>query len=210
MKSALILFLLVFSSMCNSSMVNFNYSNDEVKEKHLEQRVLANWVSVRTKGKVKEAEARKIVNIVYKESEKTNIDPLLVLAMISKESMFKHNAKSNYGAMGLMQVVPRWHRDKLKKRNPYDRKVSIEVGVKVLTDCLKRRNNNINRALTCYSGGAKNYQSYIKKEHKTLSENLVKAKFENELPIIRSFAYSKPFIDNNKNYQNNIIYMAKL
>lgn len=186
LKTALTLFLVVFASIC--------FSADFTHEKQLEQKVVADWIVEHTRGKTNQIDANLIVKLVYNESEKTKIDPLLIIAMISKESTFKKYAKSGYGAKGLMQVVPRWHHDKLKKRDPYNRIVNIEVGSKVLLDCLKKRNYNTNRALTCYSGGARNYQTYIQAKHKMLATEIVKARFINELPIHDKYAYQTPML----------------
>lgn len=190
MKAALILFLAVFTSIC--------FSADLTYGRALEQQVVADWIVSYTKGKTKQLDANYIVKLVYEESEKTRIDPLLIIAMISKESTFKQKATSGYGAKGLMQVVPRWHKDKLKKRNPYNPAVSIEVGAKVLFDCLMRKKNNTNKALACYSGGARNYQTFIQKKHRMLASEIVKARFENELPIQERYSYTNPILQNNE------------
>lgn len=198
-KAALILFLSLFASICFSTESSFS--------KQLEQQVVADWIVEYTKGKTKQTDANFIVKTVYSESEKTKIDPLLIIAMISKESTFKKYATSGYGAKGLMQVVPRWHHDKLKKRDPYNRAVSIEVGSKVLWDCLKKRNFNTNRALTCYSGGARNYQSFIQAKHKLLATEIVKARFLNELPIQAHYSYSSPVLkDKTLDPKPNVLY----
>lgn len=198
LKTALTLFLVVFASIC--------FSADFTPGKQLEQKVVADWIVDHTRGKTSQVDANLIVKLVYTESEKTKIDPLLIIAMISKESTFKKYAKSGYGAKGLMQVVPRWHQDKLKKRDPFNRIVNIEVGSKVLLDCLKKRNYNTNRALTCYSGGARNYQTYIQAKHKMLASEIVKARFINELPIQEKYAYHTPMMKDKTLETTSILY----
>lgn len=49
------------------------------------------------------------------EAKKNEIDPFLVLALMGQESSYNKNATSSYGAQGLMQVVPRFHGDSMKK-----------------------------------------------------------------------------------------------
>ena len=44
--------------------------------------------------------------IVEREAQNYDIDPLLVYAVIKAESNFDVNAVSNAGAMGLMQIMP--------------------------------------------------------------------------------------------------------
>lgn len=193
LKAALILFLSVFTSICFSAELNLG--------KALEQQVIADWIVKYTRGRTTQLDANYIVKLVYSESAKTKVDPLLIISMISKESTFKATARSGYGAKGLMQVVPRWHKDKLKKRDPYSRAVSIEVGTRVLLDCLKKRKFNVNKALACYSGGARNYQSFIQAKHQMLASEIVKAKFENELPIEERYSYKNPIIEDQPTMQ---------
>lgn len=50
-----------------------------------------------------------------KSAKKQQVDPLLLLALMGQESSFNKKAESNYGAQGIMQVVPRWHAESMKK-----------------------------------------------------------------------------------------------
>lgn len=95
-----------------------------------------------------------LVNSVFQHSLKYSVDPILVLSIIYAESRFRPSVSSHYGAKGLMQVVPRWHLEKLDGRDPYDIDVNIDVGTMILRECMKKTNYRVHRALTCYSGGA--------------------------------------------------------
>ena len=46
-------------------------------------------------------------NYILKYSEKYNLQPELVASVINTESSFNKNAKSNKGAIGLMQICQR-------------------------------------------------------------------------------------------------------
>lgn len=100
-------------------------------------------------------EAGKIVDNAYYYSAKRNLQLSYVLGVIRAESAYDHTASNSYGAKGLMQVVPRWHKDKIANRDVLSIPVNIEVGTKVLDECLRKHKNDAYDALSCYSGGAR-------------------------------------------------------
>jgi len=69
------------------------------------KRTIALLIGKRTKNLTSEQAAR-IANIIFEESNKYQMDPLLVTSVICTESSFDLNAKSNKGAIGLMQLKP--------------------------------------------------------------------------------------------------------
>lgn len=107
-----------------------------------------------------------IVEASYKEAAKRGLNPLLVIAMIEKESSLKHRVKNSYGAQGLMQVVPRWHPEKMKAiLHPdglLDPETNIAVGTTILAEYLERTSGNLDKALKRYSGDARNYYKIVK------------------------------------------------
>lgn len=110
----------------------------------------------------------------YKEAETHKLSPLLVLAIIEKESSFRHQVVNNYGAMGLMQVVPRWHPEKLSPFEPkaqlLDPEVNIRVGTQVLAEYLAQKKGNLSQALAKYSGGASTYYERVVQFERKLRE----------------------------------------
>lgn len=116
-----------------------------------------------TFGKSK-ALALRIVNSVYREAAHHNVSPLLAMAIIEKESRFQPEAVNPSGATGLMQVIRRFHLDKLKNEQPQalqNPETNIRVGVAVLKDYLALNGGDVRRALTQYSGGARTYASQV-------------------------------------------------
>jgi len=107
----------------------------------------------------------RIVKAAYHEAYQVGMSPLLVLAVIEKESGLNPKATSGYGAVGLMQVVPRFHRDKLAgNRAPdgaYNPEVNIRVGTTILADYRKAHGGDIRGALTQYSGQARGYAQRV-------------------------------------------------
>ncbi|RMD73204.1 MAG: lytic transglycosylase domain-containing protein, partial [Bacteroidetes bacterium] len=72
-------------------------------------------------------EAATVARWVYIYSQRFNLSPELVLAVIAVESQFDHYAISNVGARGLMQVMPFW---KEKLGSPDDNLFEIETNIR--------------------------------------------------------------------------------
>jgi len=70
------------------------------------------------------------------------LDPLLIIAVIGVESGFNPFSQSVVGAKGLMQVVPRYHMDKLPEEADrlafLDPVTNVRVGAKVLHESIHR------------------------------------------------------------------------
>ncbi len=71
-----------------------------------------------------------------------HLDPLLIVAVIGVESGFNPFSQSSAGAQGLMQVIPRYHLDKLPEDVGtlpfFDPVTNIQVGAKVLKESIRR------------------------------------------------------------------------
>lgn len=132
---------------------------------------------------VKHSDIVRMVNAAFIEGKKRNIDPFLIISLMNTESKFRPWAKSHEGARGLMQVIPRWHQDKIKGRNINHIETNIEVGTQVLADCLDKRKGNIKKALQCYSGGARNYAAKLKSGHTQARTADMIYRFKNDLPL---------------------------
>lgn len=99
-------------------------------------------------------QARHVVKLVYIYSKQHNMRPALVLGLIGAESSFRSQAVSPVGAVGYTQVWPKWHQDKIAGRDILHTATNIEVGIKVLKECFKRRGNE-RGALACYNGASR-------------------------------------------------------
>jgi soluble lytic murein transglycosylase-like protein len=70
------------------------------------------------------------------------IDPLLIIAVIGVESGFNPFSQSVVGAKGLMQVMPRFHMDKLPEAADaaafLDPVTNVRVGARVLQESIRR------------------------------------------------------------------------
>lgn len=92
---------------------------------------------------------------IFEECEKHNIAPAIVIALIERESDFDEYAESSKGAKGLMQVVPKWHGERMDRLdcgdlfNPYQ---NITVGIDYLAE-LKEKNSDLYWVLMAYNQG---------------------------------------------------------
>lgn len=100
--------------------------------------------------------AEEIVYHTHEKSLNENIDPLLVLSIISVESTFRPQSKSHAGAIGLTQVIPKWHPEKIAKlpagENLWSIPGNIYVGTSVIKEYLGTSNGNLTLALQKYNG----------------------------------------------------------
>lgn len=79
-----------------------------------------------------------IAEHVEKASTKYGLPVPLVLSVIRKESNYNPLAVSKAGAVGLMQVMPKIHKDKYKGRNLYHIATNIDVGCQIIREYLDR------------------------------------------------------------------------
>lgn len=102
-----------------------------------------------------EREARILVRSADNNAHKYKIDLELLMAIIFVESTYKAKAQSSQGAIGLMQVVPKWHLDKIKEYGDvdvlYDIRTNIAIGTAILMEYLEKE-GNIRQALHRYNG----------------------------------------------------------
>ena len=100
------------------------------------------------------------------------LDPLLIVAVIGIESGFNPNAESSFGAQGLMQVIPRWHQDKVPDgagEQPFlDPVTNVRIGGHVLQEAIRQRGSLV-AGLQQYAGATDPTEAYA---NKVLAEKL--------------------------------------
>lgn len=109
------------------------------------------WIVEESNPRVSLGVAKKIIASIKKHSSRHHLDPNLVLRVIHLESRFNPRAVSAHGAIGLMQVIPKYHQKLIRGRDLFNIDVNIEVGVTYLASCL-RQHKSVNRALRTYNG----------------------------------------------------------
>lgn len=97
-------------------------------------------------------EAKEIARWVWVYSQRHNIRPELVLALITVESRFDPFAVSSVGALGLMQVMPFW-KDSMGTPNDnlFDVATNIRYGCAILKHYLSQYRSE-ESALAAYNG----------------------------------------------------------
>ena len=96
-----------------------------------------------------------LVSLAHRVGEHLQLDPLLIIAVIAIESRFNPIAESVAGAKGLMQIIPKYHSDKLQEfggeRAVFDPATNIQVGAQILKEYI-RMTGNLGIALQMYAG----------------------------------------------------------
>lgn len=96
--------------------------------------------------------------IIHSMSDKYDIEPSLISAIITVESNWNYNAVSNKGAMGLMQLMPSTAKD-MSVGNPFNPEENIEGGTRYLRFLLDKF-NDLPLALAAYNAGPKTVEYY--------------------------------------------------
>jgi soluble lytic murein transglycosylase-like protein len=116
-------------------------------------RTLALYLSRRYKVALDATE--QLVGAAHEAGSRLGMDPLLILAVMAVESRFNPIAESVMGAKGLMQVIPKFHQDKLEEHggedSVFDPMTNILVGTRILKDAM-RRGGGVMPGLQLYAG----------------------------------------------------------
>ena len=78
--------------------------------------------------------AKKYATWIFESASKNSVDPLMILSVMKVESQFDYRAMSPTGAIGLMQIIHSWHKEKTTKAGLFDPKNNIDVGAQILKE----------------------------------------------------------------------------
>jgi len=115
---------------------------------------------------------------VLEVSEKYNLEPELVWAVIREESHFRFDAVSKAGAMGLMQIMPSTGKDiaarlgmAITDNDLLNPEINIKLGAFYINSMLKMFNSDIDRAMAAYNGGPGNVKKWLESSFMTSDED---------------------------------------
>jgi soluble lytic murein transglycosylase len=140
-------------------------------------------------------------DIIEKYSQKYDLNPLLVTALIRQESRFEPAIRSKTGAVGLMQMMPNtgnWAAKELDVKNyaldnPND---NIRLGTWFLDRVHQTFKNNSLLAVASYNAGQGNLADWLD-EHKTMDDP---DEFVEAIPFDETKDYVKQVFGNYWNY----------
>jgi hypothetical protein len=98
-------------------------------------------------------------DIIHAKAQKYDVDPVLVAAVVETESSFRSNARSQVGAKGLMQLMPRTGRW-MGARNLYNAEQNVDAGAKYLKYLNARFDGNLTKTIAAYNAGEGNVRRY--------------------------------------------------
>lgn len=113
-------------------------------------------------------------SIIYKEAKKNDLSPELVAAVVKIESRFMPNARSQAGAQGLMQLVPRTGRW-MGAKNLMNPAENVAAGAKYLKYLSERFDGNQTKMIAAYNAGEGNVRRFggvppFRETHKYVKE----------------------------------------
>lgn len=97
-------------------------------------------------------------------SKINGVDVAIIYGIIATESNFNADAIGDNGnSVGLMQIQPRWNRERMNLLNVtdlHDAKQNIAVGVDIFSELVKKY-GDIKKALICFNYGEQGAEKYV-------------------------------------------------
>lgn len=112
-------------------------------------------------------EVNQLADVIYQESQKYVFDPLLIMALIITESSFNKNQVSDYGAQGLMQILPstayavarRQNISRLNEFDLYNPALNVKLGIAYLFELIFKF-KSLKQGVMAYNMGESTIEEY--------------------------------------------------
>ncbi|MDR2191843.1 MAG: lytic transglycosylase domain-containing protein [Endomicrobium sp.] len=135
-------------------------------------------------------------SLIAKYSSQYGIDPLLIKALMKKESNANPDAISFKGAVGLMQIMPKTAGEianrlqtPLNENSLKDPEISVMFGAYYLKQLLAYYNGNLILALAAYNAGIGNVDGWTA-QNTAVSKNISKIPFKETRRYIRGILFT--------------------
>jgi soluble lytic murein transglycosylase len=147
---------LIYQYIENQKMI----TDQKQKIEELEQKVKILDIIEEYQIGFSDQEVVTLANVIFDESNKFGLDPLLILAVIISESSFRKHQVSEMGAEGLMQLMPstartvaaKWGIDWPQKGGLRNPGLNVRVGAAYLFELILKF-KDIKRGITAYNIG---------------------------------------------------------
>lgn len=113
-----------------------------------------------------------IADSIVKYSKELQLSEVLITNLIYRESAFNPFARSSAGAVGLMQIVPRFHKplwEGLKIEELYHVDNNVRVGCRILKTYMEKEGGDVEKALKRYVGG--DSKGYVRDIFRLMAEH---------------------------------------
>ena len=125
-------------------------------------------VNVLLIGKTQAATQAQVKRMVVEEAQRNGtVPPSLALAVAKVESGFDERARSNVGARGVMQIMPKTARDEfdVSAGRLWDPRLNIQLGIAYLEKLYNQYGRRWDLALSHYNGGTLEGRGRFAKPH---------------------------------------------
>lgn len=145
--------------------VSLNERNTETIDEYILVEKRLHAIMDKSNDKLTKAQKREYTKYITKYAKKYDLSPILVAAIIHRESNFINKTTSSVGAIGPMQVWPKWHKEKMKKHklnheHLYSTNYGILMGCEILREYIDMEKGDFRAALYRYVGGK--HHGYVK------------------------------------------------
>ena len=141
----------------NNIAVEEALPEETTPSENLSPRMRTAMESVSRRYRVSMEAVKPIFEAAQAAGRNLHLDPLLIIAVIGVESRFNPFSESVMGAQGLMQVIPRYHQEKIPEDAGdaplFDPVTNVQVGALVLKEAISRSGGLIG-GLQQFSGAA--------------------------------------------------------